>query len=103
MEDKRPMRVYISGKVTGTDDFEARFQEAEHTLVANGCAVLNPVRVNRQLPDGLEYEQLMNVCFTLLDMADAVCMLDGWRTSPGANREYGYALAKGLEIFGVEA
>ncbi|MBO5208498.1 MAG: DUF4406 domain-containing protein [Lachnospiraceae bacterium] len=30
----------------------------------------------------------------MLDMCDAIYMLDGWQQSCGANRECGYALAK---------
>jgi hypothetical protein len=30
----------------------------------------------------------------MLDMADAIFMIDGWQKSCGASQEYGYALAK---------
>ena len=36
----------------------------------------------------------MKVSFCLLDMCEAIYMINGWEKSYGANREYGYALAK---------
>ena len=36
----------------------------------------------------------MKVSLVLLDMCDAIYLLEGWQDSRGANREYGYALAK---------
>lgn len=87
------MRVYISGKITGTADYKERFAKAELTLKATGCDVVNPVKVGEELP-GLSYQAIMRVDLHLLDQCDAIYMLKGWETSPGANREYGYALAK---------
>lgn len=36
--------------------------------------------------------------FHLIDMCGALYMLNGWEKSCGANREYGYALAKDMII-----
>lgn len=41
---------------------------------------------------------MLNVDLVLLDLCDTIYMLKGWESSCGANREYGYALAKGLDI-----
>jgi hypothetical protein len=40
----------------------------------------------------------MDICLRLLDRCDTIYMLDGWQQSKGANREYGYALAKDMMI-----
>ena len=45
-----------------------------------------------------DYEDYMKADLLLLGMCDAIYMLKGWEKSCGANREYGYALAKGMEI-----
>lgn len=47
---------------------------------------------------GLSREQILETDLVLVDSCDAIFMLKGWEPSYGANREYGYALAKGLDI-----
>lgn len=89
------MKVYISGAITGTSDYMARFAAAEEHLASLGHAAFNPAKINSQLPDGTSYEEYMSVSLCLLDMCSAIYMLDGWNESRGANREYGYAVAKG--------
>lgn len=89
------MKVYISGAITGTNDYMARFAAAEEYLTSMGHKVFNPVKINSQLPDGTSYEEYMSVSLCLLDLCSAIYMLDGWDHSCGANREFGYAVAKG--------
>ena len=92
------MRIYISGPITGTDDYMERFNNAEEHLKMIGYSAVNPAKVNSELPEDTTYEEYMRMSFVMLDMCDGICMLDGWEESRGANREYGYALAKNYEI-----
>ena len=55
-----------------------RFQTVEERLIAEGHQVLNPASVNSMMPDKTSYEEYMQVCFCLLDMADAIYMMHGW-------------------------
>lgn len=88
----RDNRVYISGPVTGIDDYMERFSKAEKELEAQGFGVINPAKVNAQLPaDITTYEEYMNMC-------THIYMLKGWEKSTGANREFGYALASDMII-----
>ena len=87
------MRVYISGPMTGVENHIEQFAKAEQELQKQGHSVVNPALVDFILPDG-SYEEYMSVDMFLLDMCDAIYMLKGWRKSCGANREYGYALAR---------
>lgn len=96
------MRIYISGKITGTTDFMERFAEAERKLKEKGHKVLNPAHANSYMPDDATHKEYMKISFALLDMADAIYMLEGWKDSKGANQEYGYALAKNYLIFEEE-
>ena len=41
--------IYISGKITGTDDYKDRFLKAEQNLSKRGFIVLNPVRTGKWL------------------------------------------------------
>ena len=86
------MRVYISGAITGTDDYMERFAKAEKELTTKGYSVVNPAKVNAQLPEDTTYEEYMKMCFCMLDMCDSIFMLKGWSKSCGSNREYWYAM-----------
>lgn len=92
------MKIYLSGAITGTTDYMERFKAAEEKLTQDGHTVFNPAAVNAMMPTGTTYEEYMRVSFTLLDMCDAIYMMDGWQGSKGANREYGYALGKDMII-----
>lgn len=92
------MRVYISGAITGTDDYMERFKKAEDKLTGEGMSVINPALINSNMPKDTTYEEYLKIDFCLLEMCDAIYMLRGWEESRGANREYGYALASDMII-----
>lgn len=93
------MRIYISGAITGTDDYMDRFAKVEKRLTKAGYTVYNPANANSYMPERTTYEQYMKISFCLLEMAEAIYMLKGWENSKGANREYGYALGRKMKIF----
>lgn len=84
------MRVYISGPITGTDDYQERFAKAEEYLRQQGYEVINPARVNGQLPE-LTWEEYMHISLAMLDLVDMIFMLSGWKNSSGARWEHEYA------------
>lgn len=91
------MRVYISGAITDVDNYKEHFDKAEKELKEQGHEVINPTSFDNLLPQ-LTYEEYMKLDLCLLDMCEAIYMLNNWKQSFGANREYGYALAKGMLI-----
>ena len=91
-------KIYISGPITGTTDYMDRFCKAENELKEKGFSVINPAKVNAQMPDDTTYEEYMQMSFTRLDMCEYIYMLHGWNKSTGANRELGYAMGKDMKI-----
>ena len=91
------MKLYLSGAITGTDDFMDRFSMAEKSLEVEHT-IINPAKVNAQLPSDTDYEDYMKMSFCMLDMCDGIYLLKGWEKSCGSNRELGYAMAKGKII-----
>ncbi len=96
---ERNWRIYISGPMTGTEDYAERFAKAEAYLADRGYSVVNPAKLDAALPADLTYEEHMEVDMLLLASCDAVYMMKGWRDSRGANREYGYARGANKEIY----
>lgn len=92
------MKIYISGKITGTDDYMERFAKAQKKLEEQGFSVINPAAVNSMLPKNTTWKQYMDMSILMLDMCDSIYMLKGWEKSCGANRELGYAMAKDMII-----
>ena len=86
------MRVYISGGISGVENYKDNFNRAQKELKQQGHEVINPSAFDELLPN-LTYEEFMKFDIFLLNMCDAIYMLKGWEKSCGANREYGYALA----------
>lgn len=83
--------VYISGPITGVPRYWEAFDKARDSLTAAGFIVLNPAA----LPDGMTNEQYMRINFSMIDVADAVLLLDRWEMSRGASLECGYCMYTG--------
>lgn len=92
------MKIYISGPITGKRDYMKRFQSAEKQLKAEGHTVINPARVNAALPEGTTHAEYMKTSIVMLDMCDAIFMLDGWQQSKGCSIEFEYAYEHGITI-----
>ena len=90
--------VFISGKITGTNDYLDRFCVAQLRLLHMGYAVINPATVGVYLPKNSPYGLYMDVSLAMLRHADAIYMLSGWKDSGGAKIEYAQAMKQGIEI-----
>ena len=58
--------VYISGPITGTDDYMERFKEAEAKLREAGYDPVNPAEINSHLPEDTSWETYMGQSLKLL-------------------------------------
>lgn len=78
---------YIAGKISGKENYKEVFEKAENRLIESGAVALNPAK----LPQGMESEKYMPICFAMIDAADCVYMLSNWQDSAGAKIEHAYA------------
>lgn len=92
------MKIYISGKITGTTDYMERFAAVEKRLKIDGHDVVNPAKRNAKLPKGTTWEAYMRRCIKWLMDCDAIYLMRGWRKSPGARLEQQIAAALGMTI-----
>lgn len=95
-------KIYISGAITGVDNYLEHFNNAEKFLKFNNFEVINPARVMDELPKSTSYEEYMDMSICMLKMCDTIYMLNGWENSKGANREYGFALGNNYDIWKEE-
>lgn len=90
--------VYLSGPITKDPLYKEKFAIAEDIWKKNGYDVINPTGLSDAMQYKASHGAYMRICLELLDEADIICMLPDWEESHGASIEYGYALAKGIEI-----
>ena len=91
-------RVYISGPMSGFDDFNVPAFNAEAArLRAMGLDVVNPAELNPQQPPP-SWEQCMRNDIAALMTCDTIALLPGWEHSNGANLELHIASRVGMHI-----
>lgn len=90
--------IYLSGPITGTHDYIARFARAQTKLEARGWEVINPAAVIYQLPESLPYYNIMQIDLMLLNICDAIYMMDGCVKSKGCLIEYEWAVKHKKEL-----
>ena len=96
------MIVYISGAMRGDDTYMQKFEAAEIDVRDAGHTPINPAKFVSGIR-GLSDDQIMEICYSLLDMSDAIYLLPDWSTSYCCNQEVGFARAKGLTFFTPES
>lgn len=82
------MKIYISGPISGTDDFMERFTRAEKALNNKhpGCEVVNPARELADKDFDL-WEEYMGESLKMLCGCDTILMMRNWLFSRGAKIE----------------
>ena len=96
--EERTMMIYLSGKITGDKNFRQKFEKTTRKLLSYGHTVYNPAI----LPNGFEYEQYMKIDFLALSFCDAIYLLDDWKISKGAIREFEEAKRLGIKVITEE-
>lgn len=89
-------KVYISGRITGIDNFEQLFAKAEAQLKQQGFETVNPVT----LPHNHDktWHQYMREDIKALCDCDIIFMLNNFNDSRGAKIELELAVNLGMDV-----
>jgi nucleoside 2-deoxyribosyltransferase len=91
------MKVYISGPITGVENFEEIFEQTEELLKADGFEVVNPVKVCCEM-NNAKWIDYMRADITALMECDCLYAMEGWEKSKGASIEVNLARALGMRV-----
>ena len=86
--------VFISGSITNDKNYKQKFAALEQKLIAKGCIVLNPA----VLPEGMEHDAYMPICYAMIDQSETVVFMQDWRISDGAKMEMIHTIKKNKRI-----
>ena len=96
-QQKHFHRLYLAGPITDVPDYKERFAEAERDF-SEHYDVINPARIL----EGVDDRDCLPLCLRLIDRADSVVLLPGWRSSMGAVTEALYAVRQGKDVTAFE-
>lgn len=91
-------KLYLSGKITGDQNYKTKFGSAAGELRKKGFAVMNPA----MLPDGFDYDDYMHVCKAMIERCEAIVLLPDWTESDGAKMEVGHAVANRKRVYSLK-
>lgn len=107
---EKAITVYISGAITGINNYQEHFKKAEDHIKSFGLKTLNPVefckgmeKKAKEMGVTLEWGDYMRKCLVMIPAADAIYMLRGWEKSKGARLEHHIAQELEIEIIYEEA
>ena len=89
-------KVYISGAITGIENYEELFNKAEEILKTNGFDVVNPVKIEHNHDN--TWNSFMRVDLKAMLDCDSIYMLSNYKSSKGANIELNLAKELDFEI-----
>ena len=92
------MKVYISGPISGTNDYRKRFARIESDLKSTGYDTVNPAEATAHLPEDTTWRTYMGESLRLLCGCDAIYLMWNWDKSQGAKLEYSVAIRLGMPI-----
>ena len=90
------MKIYIAGRITDNPISQREFADAERWVQKQHpeAVIINPII----LPEGLEYEDYIDICLAMVRACDVLYTIKGWNMSPGAQAEVSLAFALNKEV-----
>lgn len=91
-------KIYISGKISGLTETEAKllFENAEKVCIEMGYEPVNPMKLNHN--HDKSWEAYMKEDIIALMGCDSIYMLSNWRHSKGAVVEHNLSQELGFEV-----
>jgi nucleoside 2-deoxyribosyltransferase len=87
------INIYIAGMITDDPNYKEHFKEAQEYLDRKGFITINPADSN--LNFDLGYDNLLHICYAMIDICEGVYFLDNFNNSKGALLEYQYSIKRG--------
>lgn len=86
-------RIFISGKITGTDNYKLRFKKCEDKLIYRNpeALIVNPAKISNIIGEDFPYSTYIDLCLTMLKECDMIYMMLDWEKSTGAQIEHKFA------------
>lgn len=102
---KNRIKIYLSGPITGVENFKEKFKDAENRTRKilkehyNTVAVINPAEKPFNVVDGFDYEDCMTIDFACIEVCDAIVLIEGHEKSPGSKRELDFAQFMSKKVY----
>ncbi|ULQ59217.1 DUF4406 domain-containing protein [Brucepastera parasyntrophica] len=94
------MKLYLSGKITGNQNYKEIFTRARVALTDAGFEVFDPSLVSFTTTPG--WGEAMKTVLQGMLQCDAVALIDNWMESKGSKVEYNLAATVGMIAMPIE-
>jgi hypothetical protein len=96
MTDKTNIKLYICGRVSGDENYQQKFNNAEAELRAAGYTDI--VNLARLVPADTHWKEAMRICLKAMLDCDGLAQLPDWPYSCGARVESYLAYSLEVEV-----
>lgn len=91
------VKVYIAGRITGDENYKAKFEATQRYIERINYTALNPAT----MPEGMSPADYMRICFAMMETADIVAFLPDYKESKGAMLEHAWCEYTGKPFYHI--